>query len=68
MATAVEMRKYAYGVQVYEAVLSRRELTDELRRAGFRVVERIPSLEYDLLRHTGVSTASETWVCARISE
>jgi SAM-dependent methyltransferase len=68
VSTAVEMRKYAYGVQVYEAVLSRRELTDELDGVGFRVVERISSLEYDLLCHIGVSTASETWVCTRISE
>jgi SAM-dependent methyltransferase len=61
----IPMRKYAYGVPVFEAVMSRPALVDELQLQGFRIVGVLSSLDYDLHAEIGVSTVSETWVCVR---
>jgi SAM-dependent methyltransferase len=61
----LRMRKWAYGAPVFEAVLSSTQLTKELARGGFAVVDRLHSLDYDLHEHIGVHTRSETWVCER---
>jgi glycosyltransferase involved in cell wall biosynthesis/SAM-dependent methyltransferase len=65
IAESLSMRKYAYGVPVFEGVLSRRQLSDELSAAGFAVIDRYESLNYDLRDHIGVATTSETVVCVR---
>lgn len=63
--SVIPMRKYAYGVPVFEAVMSRSALVDELERSGFTVVHVLASLDYDLRDEIGVATRSETWVCDR---
>lgn len=65
---AISMRKHAYGAPVFEAVLSRTQLTEALTAVGFRVGQRFESLAYDLHEQIGVATASETWVCERVAE
>jgi SAM-dependent methyltransferase len=67
IADSMAMRKYAYGVPVFEGVLSRSQLIDELSSAGFVISGRYASLAYDLQDQVGVATSSETLVCARTS-
>ena len=60
------MRKYAYGVPVFEAVLSALiVLPASWKWSGSGVDHRYPSLDYNLRDQIGVVTASETWVCER---
>lgn len=65
-ATAnVTFVKRAYGEPVREFVFSRSLLIAATEAAGLRVDTVLPGLDYDLVKHIGLSTVSETWVLSR---
>ncbi len=59
--------KRAYGEPVREYVYSRQLLVKAVEAVGMRVDVVLPGLDYDLQKHIGVKTVSETWVLTHVA-
>jgi len=61
------LHKYAYGSPVVEVVFNRTGLLESFARAGLRLRESWPSIEYDVSAVTGSPSHAETFLCEKMT-